>query len=333
MSEGYIGIYRKMMKWEWYQDQNTKAVFIHLCLMACHEISGANWQGQHIERGQLITGRKRLAKDLGLSEQQIRTSLLRLKATNDITIESTTKNSIITIVNYETYNPWNEKRTSQPTNDNAEAQPKPNQSLTTLKNVEELKELNTTNNAPKSTKKKRKKSVPVRDNPPSKDEILIFCDEARFNPDYIDPKDLYHFYVTDKPEGMEWTYKDGKDVMNWKSLFRNVHDKNKKQGKVVNNNYVQDQSQDQGQTGSRKVKSNHPDDPYKRDYEYLTVEQVVWSKGHPEHFDGEPMAYVRRADNRWFNYRDDLVEPRQWELGNDYYESIYDCIREAIVKT
>lgn len=137
MEQGWIGLYRKFIKWEWYQDHNTKAVFLHLLLMASHE--GGNWQGQTIQRGQLITGRKRLAKDLKLTEQQIRTSINKLKSTNEITTKSTTKNSVITITNYELYNPEGQKRTNKPTKDTTEDQPKTNQSVTTLKNEKKEK--------------------------------------------------------------------------------------------------------------------------------------------------------------------------------------------------
>ena len=33
-NEGYIKLYRKMKKWGWYKDQNTKDVFLHLLLEA-----------------------------------------------------------------------------------------------------------------------------------------------------------------------------------------------------------------------------------------------------------------------------------------------------------
>ena len=136
--EGFIGIYRKMMKWEWYQDHNTKAVFLHLLLLASHE--GGRWQGQSIERGQLITGRKRLAKDLKLSERQIRTSLSKLKSTNEIAIKATNKNSVITITEYDTYNPKDRKRPSKPPAKRPATSPTSDQRATTLKNVKNEKE-------------------------------------------------------------------------------------------------------------------------------------------------------------------------------------------------
>lgn len=54
-------------------------------------------------RGELVTGRTSLSAQTGLSVQSIRTALERLKSTNEITIKSTSKYSIVTIVNYDTY--------------------------------------------------------------------------------------------------------------------------------------------------------------------------------------------------------------------------------------
>ncbi|MBQ8057075.1 MAG: hypothetical protein IJ275_01930, partial [Ruminococcus sp.] len=51
--------------------------------------------------GQLVTGRKKLSEALKMSEREVRTALNHLKSTNDITIRTTSKYSIITIVNYE----------------------------------------------------------------------------------------------------------------------------------------------------------------------------------------------------------------------------------------
>ncbi len=214
--------------------------------MACHEASGGNWQGQHIKRGQLITGRKRLAKDLKLTERQIRTSLTKLKMTNEVTIEATSKNSVITITNYDTYNPLNIKRASKPTNET----PTSDQRATTLKNVKNEKELKETNSASKSSK--RKKAKPVRDNPPSYQDLVDYCnDQEGFSSEYLDLDKFWHYYVTDQ-DG-QWQDKNGKDVMNWKHKLRTWHESGKKNG-TANNNYVQDQGQktNGGQTDTRR---------------------------------------------------------------------------------
>ena len=98
---GWLKMYRKITEWEWYTDSQTVHLFIHIIIKASFEDS--KWRGQNIKRGQLFTGRKLLSQQTGISEQSIRTILNRLKSTKEITIESTSKNSIITVCNYEGY--------------------------------------------------------------------------------------------------------------------------------------------------------------------------------------------------------------------------------------
>lgn len=128
---GWIKLYRSMIEWEWYSDINVKVLFLHLLLKANH--SDQKWKGIDVKRGQLVTGRKKLSAQTGLSEQSIRTSLDKLKSTNEITIRSTNQNSIITICNYDNYqqkDDINQQGNQRSTND----QPTINQQLTTNKN-------------------------------------------------------------------------------------------------------------------------------------------------------------------------------------------------------
>lgn len=97
----YIRIYRKIMRWEWYTDGNTMRVFLHLLL-------NANWKdgryrGYEVPRGSLVVGRKKLAKELKMSEQSVRTALEHLKSTNEITTKITNRFTIVTLVNYDNY--------------------------------------------------------------------------------------------------------------------------------------------------------------------------------------------------------------------------------------
>lgn len=125
---GYIKLYRQFMKWEWYDDANTMRLFLHCLLKANHE--SRSWHGIEIKSGQLLTGRLKLAQELKLSEQQIRTSLNKLKSTNEITIESTKQYSIITVNNWNLYQQNNQECNQPITNE----QPTDNQPITTNKN-------------------------------------------------------------------------------------------------------------------------------------------------------------------------------------------------------
>ena len=75
--QGWICLHRQLLEWEWYGDINTKTLFIHCLLRANHKPK--KWQGIDVPVGSFITGRKVLSVETGLSEQQVRTSLTRLK--------------------------------------------------------------------------------------------------------------------------------------------------------------------------------------------------------------------------------------------------------------
>ena len=99
--EGWIKLHRKMINWEWYQDKNVKELFVHLLLTVNHK--DQKWQGIEIKRGQRLTSLEHLSKEINLSIMQIRTALNKLKSTNEITVKTTNKYTIITIVKYDNY--------------------------------------------------------------------------------------------------------------------------------------------------------------------------------------------------------------------------------------
>lgn len=99
--QGFVCFHRKIHEWEWYTDSFTFHLFFH-CI-SCANFTNKKWRGVEIKRGQFITGRKKLSVETGLSEQQVRTCLKRLKSTNELTIETTTSYSIITVNNYDEY--------------------------------------------------------------------------------------------------------------------------------------------------------------------------------------------------------------------------------------
>lgn len=136
------------------------------------------WQGMTIKRGQLVTGRKALAVQTGLSEQTVRTSLNRLKSTNEITIASTNKFSVITIVNYGKFQDISEMLTSTSTNNPTNDQPATNQQLTTNKQEKQGEQ----------GIKPRKRFTP-----PSVDEVAAYCRERGNG---VDAKRFVDFYAS-----------------------------------------------------------------------------------------------------------------------------------------
>ena len=126
MEEGYIKLCRKLAAWEWYTDANTVRVFLHCLIMANWKDS--RYRGHEVPRGSFVTGRKKLAQELKISEQSIRTALSHLISTNEITITKTPKFSIITVVKYAEYQTTNHQNNQQLTSN----PPATNQQLTTI---------------------------------------------------------------------------------------------------------------------------------------------------------------------------------------------------------
>jgi hypothetical protein len=131
MSNGWIKIHRQILEWEWYDEPNTLRLFLHLLLKANHK--PRNYRGVNIKEGQIMTGYYKLATELGLSVQQIRTGINKLKSTSEITSVSTSQGTIIQIVKYKDYQVVTSKLTDEQQTDN-----KP---ITTNKNVKKEKKL------------------------------------------------------------------------------------------------------------------------------------------------------------------------------------------------
>lgn len=117
LEKGFIILSRKILNWGWYSNGNTMRVFIHLLLNANY--AERNFEGVVIKRGSVVTSRGELAKKLRMSEQNVRTAIKHLESTGEITSQSTSKYTVFTIVNYDTY------QFAQPTD-----QPTTNQQLT-----------------------------------------------------------------------------------------------------------------------------------------------------------------------------------------------------------
>lgn len=123
--EGWVKLFRKLTEWEWYKDKNVKILFLHLLLTANYE--DKEWKGEIIKKGQLVTSRDKLSKELGLSDQELRTALRKLKSTGEISIKTTNKYTIITIENWDKFQekkqvdeqPTNNQQNNQQTTSNA----------------------------------------------------------------------------------------------------------------------------------------------------------------------------------------------------------------------
>ena len=115
MCGGFVQLHRKFLEWEWYDDHNTKMVFLHLLLKANYKPK--KWRGEEIKRGQFVTSTNTLSNELQLSVQQVRTCLTKLESTGEINKQSTSKLTKITICKYDSYQGFENDSNKQITNE------------------------------------------------------------------------------------------------------------------------------------------------------------------------------------------------------------------------
>jgi hypothetical protein len=132
MNNGWIKLHRSIVDWEWYTDANTFRVFMHLLATANHK--EARWRGNEVGVAQRITSSGGIADDLHLSRQQVRTSLKKLEKTEEITVKSTNKFLLITLVKWREYQLDEVEGNQQPNQQVTSKQPASNQQVTTNKN-------------------------------------------------------------------------------------------------------------------------------------------------------------------------------------------------------
>lgn len=139
--KGFVKLKRNILEWEWYQDNNTFRLMIHLLLKSNY--TSKKWQGNIINPGELITSISNLSKELKLSENIIRTALKKLKQTGYIITKSTNKFTKIRIVKSIIYDEISITNNEQNLNPISNQQQSEHNQLTTTKKVKkeiEIKE-------------------------------------------------------------------------------------------------------------------------------------------------------------------------------------------------
>jgi biotin operon repressor len=101
MSEGWVKIHRRLLNWQWYTDNNTKVVYLHLLLKATHR--NLIWRNLELKPGQLITSTRKIAAELEISHQSVRTCLRHLVKSGEISVKPNKHYSLITINTWDKY--------------------------------------------------------------------------------------------------------------------------------------------------------------------------------------------------------------------------------------
>ncbi len=192
MTKGWIRLHRSMLEWEWYDDVNTKSVFLHLLLTAA--LQPVRWHGIQIPRGGRFITRELLAKEVNLSEQKVRTALLHLQKSGEITITTQSKKTVVLVNNFDRYQTDHHESTEKQPEINRDATASPPQ----YKNN-------------KKEKNKNEKERETRARIPSIDEVRAFCLDRQSK---INPEKFFSFY-----EASGWQ-RGGQPIHDWKALVR-----------------------------------------------------------------------------------------------------------------
>lgn len=193
LAGNYIKINRSMLEWEWYKDTNTKILFLHMLLKANWKDS--SFMGTEVKRGSFVSSTKNLSLETGLSEKQVRTSILHLKKTGEVASQSTNRFTVFTVNNYGLYQDEGKPEGKQRA---GKGQAEGKQRAT----IEEYKEGKNIKNNNKNI---------VRFTPPDLETVRDYCKERNNN---VDPQSFIDFYSS-----KGWMI--GKNKMkDWKAAVR-----------------------------------------------------------------------------------------------------------------
>lgn len=110
--EGWIKLHRKILNNPVVcKDADHLAVWVYLLLHASHDTRKVLFRGKKIDLkpGQLITGRKTIAAELGIHESKTKRILLLFESDQQIDRRRSNGNSLITILNWEKYQSYGQQ--------------------------------------------------------------------------------------------------------------------------------------------------------------------------------------------------------------------------------
>ena len=197
LESGYIKLYRSLLNWEWYDDINTKTVFLHLLLTV--SIEESKWHGITVPRGARVSSYQTLAKETGMSVQQLRTSVKRLESTGTLTRYKYPKYTVFALKNFDKYQSPTSKETSCQQGTNKV----PTGSQQQYKKIEENKE----DNYLSFLDAEKEKNAP-----PTFEEVQKYAEENGIETDL---KRFYSYY-----EQHQWKTKNGDDITDWMATLR-----------------------------------------------------------------------------------------------------------------
>lgn len=213
LENGYVKLYRSLLKWEWYDDVNTKVVFLHLLLTV--SIEDSRWHGTVIRRGSRVSSYAVLAKETRLSVDMVRTAIKHLESTGEVTRYKYPKYTVFAINNFDKFQsvPSNVPGSSQ---GNPKVVPGSSQQYKKVKEDKEDKECYYAAAAPSALSCTSAAAAATEEEVRSyADQIGAGCDAGEF------------FRVM---QANDWRYQ-GEPLRDWKAFFRAWEEKDKQRRK------------------------------------------------------------------------------------------------------
>lgn len=203
LENGFVKIYRSLLKWEWYDDINTKVVFLHLLLTV--SITDSKWHGITVKRGSRVASYAVLAKETKLTERQVRTSISHLEMTGELTRHKYSNFTVFAINNYDKFQQMTRETTGQ-RQGNDKATTGQRQQYKKVKEEKEEKEIYLL------TGKNQSENFSTVSTNPTFDEVAAYIQEIGGG------VDAHKFYSTYEQQG--WKTKKGKPITDWKGAVR-----------------------------------------------------------------------------------------------------------------
>lgn len=197
LESGYIKLYRSLLNWEWYDDINTKTVFLHLLLTV--SIADNQWHGITIKRGSRVSSYAVLAEETKLSVDKVRTAIKHLETTGEITRCRHPKYTVFTVNNYDKFQ-------NVPSISHGDSQSNPNEVPRSSQQYKKEKEDKEDYNLSFLDAAMEKNA------PPTFEEIQKYAEENGIETDL---KRFYSYY-----EQHQWKTKNGDDITDWTATLR-----------------------------------------------------------------------------------------------------------------
>lgn len=101
MEKERIRLSREFLDWEWLNRPEIVSLYVYLLLRASSK--QAVVYGVSIERGQVLSLRNAMQRDLGISAPKLTTALRMLQESNLISIQKVRQYSLVTLLKYDEY--------------------------------------------------------------------------------------------------------------------------------------------------------------------------------------------------------------------------------------